>query len=337
MFDLAAQVLDWLGQDRPVMVARLIETRGFSSAEPAAAVAATPGQQWAGRLLAGAADHELADLLRPGPPRVAGVTVSDHHAQHAGLSCGGLARVLVQPAQDIGDDTWRRLASGDSCCLVTDFADHRVGPTRTVTPDQPIEPSHPAAATVTRLYARGSSLTSVVDENGVRAVVTALWPSPTLVVVGDGLIAEALADVGRLLGWRPRIVDGVAAPERLSAGLRAGDVCVVLSHDLDISGRALRGALHGAASYVGALGSRRTQAARAAWLGQRGVGEDLVDRIHGPAGFDIGALSPHEIAVAIVAEAMAARTGHAGTPLRERSGSIHPAGVAAPPPRYPAS
>jgi xanthine dehydrogenase accessory factor len=96
---------------------------------------------------------------------------------------------------------------------------------------------------------------------------------------------------------------------------------VVISHDAEIAGRALMAVLSGGAGYIGALGSRRTQQARAKWLAEHGVTE--LDRIHGPAGLDVGADTPAEIAVSIVAEALAVRSGSSAVSLRERSGSIH--------------
>jgi xanthine dehydrogenase accessory factor len=96
----------------------------------------------------------------------------------------------------------------------------------------------------------------------------------------------------------------------------------------------LRAALAGGAGYVGALGSRRTQAARAEWLTAAGVRPDAQERIHGPAGLDIDAHTPAEIAISIVAEILAARAGSGGGALSSRPGPVHTAGVQAPPPRY---
>jgi xanthine dehydrogenase accessory factor len=96
---------------------------------------------------------------------------------------------------------------------------------------------------------------------------------------------------------------------------------VVLSHDDEIAGPALEAALAGDVGYIGALGSRRTQQSRAQWLADHGVTER--DRIHGPAGLDIGANTPAEIAISIVAEALATKSGSTPGSLRDRAGSIH--------------
>ncbi len=116
--------------------------------------------------------------------------------------------------------------------------------------------------------------------------------------------------------------------------LRPSDAFVVLSHDRDVDGPALAAALSGSAGYVGALGSRRTQAARRDWMTDYGVDVADQDRIHGPAGLDIDAHTPAEIAISIVAEIVAGRSAATGGALRDRSGPVHVAGVHAPPPRY---
>ena len=92
----------------------------------------------------------------------------------------------------------------------------------------------------------------------------------------------------------------------------------MISHD-DDAGRAGAGGGAGRrVGYIGALGSRRTQQSRADWLAYRGITD--LERVHGPAGLDIGANTPAEIAVSILAEALAVTSGKAAGSLRERSG-----------------
>lgn len=162
-----------------------------------------------------------------------------------------------------------------------------------------------------------------------------LWPVPTLVVVGDGLIADALAAQAALLGWHSTSTDDVDAAVTAAGSLHRSDAYVVLSHSRDVDGPALTAALESDAGYVGGLGSRRTQAARRDWLTEHGV--TGLERIHGPAGLDIDAHTPAEIAVSIVAEIIAGRAGRAsssGGALRDREGPVHVAGVQSPPPRH---
>ena len=99
------------------------------------------------------------------------------------------------------------------------------------------------------------------------------------------------------------------------------DKVVVLSHDQALAGPALAAALGGRVGYIGALGSRRTQQARTDWLADRGITQ--LDRIYGPAGLDIGANAPPEIAVSIIAEALAVNAGRSVGSLRDRAAAIH--------------
>jgi xanthine dehydrogenase accessory factor len=98
----------------------------------------------------------------------------------------------------------------------------------------------------------------------------------------------------------------------------------VLRQALVVDGPARAAALASGAAYIGAMGSRRTQARRRAWLHANGVSAELADSIRGPAGLDIGADTPAEIAVAIVAEIVASRRGAVETSaLSARPGPIH--------------
>ena len=130
---------------------------------------------------------------------------------------------------------------------------------------------------------------------------------PQLVIVGFGPVAEALAPAAALLGWQTRTVSDPGTAGGLIAALAGPDKLVVASHDQELAGRALAAALDSDVGYIGALGGRRAQQARADWLAYRGYSD--LSRIHGPAGLDIGADTPAEIALSILAEAVAVQAG----------------------------
>jgi len=328
MYEIAERVRSWLAEGGDARVAIVVGTRGFSSREPVAAAAWTADGRVVGQLLPGLPMPALdgTGLLE--------VAVGPEDAAAAGLACAGVATVLVQPAAALPADVWDRIADREPLCLVTTLLDGIC--TTDVYTATTIRDAFPPAGDVPRLFARGVS-SALVSAGDPTTVAVALWPVPALVVVGDGLIADALRNQAGLLGWRVEITDGVDDAVAAAAGRHRSDAYVVLSHDRDVDGPAIAAALAGGAGYVGALGSRRTQAARREWLTGRNVlGKDQA-RIHGPAGLDIDAHTPAEIAVAIVAEIVAARAGATGRPLRERTGPVHDAGVSAPPPRYPLS
>lgn len=314
MYDIALTVAACLRAGTRVDVAWAVETHGFSSRDNNEALALTPGGGRVGAVLSGAVNEQLAAAAAErSVARIVDCHVGDLDASAVGLSCGGDARCLLMPAAELPPPLWDLLVNRQPVCLVTRLADADVVDTVLLT----AETVEAAGDDLARLFNRATSAVSVTAER----VVTVLWPVPQLVIVGGGAIATALDDAAGFLGWHARTVADADTATALIGSLAALDKVVVLSHDDDIAGPALMAALSGEVGYIGALGSRRTQAARADWLATRAV-TDLA-RIHGPAGLDIGAGTPAEIAVSIVAEALATRAGSTPRPLKDRAGSIH--------------
>jgi xanthine dehydrogenase accessory factor len=167
-------------------------------------------------------------------------------------------------------------------------------------------------------------------------------PEHRLLVFGAVDIAEALCRAAKELGWQTIVADPrgtFATPERMPSADELlvewpdetlarvkpdGDTAVVvLSHEDRFDIPALKGALETDAFYVGALGARRNQERRRERLSEEGVAEEDIERIAGPAGLDIGAHSPAETAVSILAEILARRAGRSGGPLKDGTGRIH--------------
>lgn len=143
-----------------------------------------------------------------------------------------------------------------------------------------------------------------------------------LLVVGAGPVADALVPMASLLGWRTTIA---ATLDEATAALPEAQAVVVTSHDSDVDAPALAAAIAARPAYIGAMGSRGRQAQRKEWLLAHGVTEGELDAVHGPAGLDIGANTPSEIALAILAELVATLRGApAPGSLKHGSGSIHP-------------
>jgi xanthine dehydrogenase accessory factor len=167
-------------------------------------------------------------------------------------------------------------------------------------------------------------------------------PPPRLFVYGAVNTAEALAAAAKLLGWRTVVADARAAfataeripsadelvvawPEEAFAqvGPDHATAIVVLTHDDKFDLPALELALGSDAFYIGLIGGRRNQERKRERLREAGVSEEAIERIAGPAGLDLGADSVPETALSILAEALAARNGRRGGPLRERRERIH--------------
>ena len=187
---------------------------------------------------------------------------------------------------------------------------------------------------------RGRSHVLEVGESKVFADV--YGPPPRLVVYGAVDTAEALCRAAKLLGWTGVVADArarfatrerlpsadeiiVAWPEEALAQVQPdlGTAVVVLTHDDKFDLPALAGALASEAFYIGALGSRRNQERRRERLVEAGVADEDLDRIAGPCGLDIGAESPAETALSILAEILATRARRAGGPLKQAKTRIH--------------
>src|SRR5262249_13714540 len=154
--------------------------------------------------------------------------------------------------------------------------------------------------------------------------------------------AEALCRAAKLLGWRTVVADArarFATPERMPSADELlllwpdealaqvepdiGTAVVVLAHDDKFDLPMIRGALASDAFYVGWIGSHRNQERRRGLLREDGVTDDELARISGPTGLDIGANTPAESAVSILAEIIGARSGRSGGPLKDAKSRIH--------------
>jgi xanthine dehydrogenase accessory factor len=184
--------------------------------------------------------------------------------------------------------------------------------------------------------------TGLVEHEGRKVFVEVFGPPPKLVVLGAVDVAESLCALAGRLGWRTVVADTrgkLATRERIPSadelevgwpdevlariGLDEDSAVVVLTHDDKLDTPALLAALRSPAFYVGALGSRRAQATRRERLLEAGLDEAALERLSGPSGLDLGASTPPETALSILAEAVAIRAGRSGGRLAESTGRIH--------------
>ncbi|MGO9178227.1 MAG: XdhC family protein [Candidatus Limnocylindrales bacterium] len=183
---------------------------------------------------------------------------------------------------------------------------------------------------------RGTSGT--VQVGGRSLFIEAFSRRPRLIIVGAVQVAIALVAIARTLGYETIVVDGrpafatrerfpdadrlvVGWPDEVADGIGLGpaDAVAVLSHDVKFDEPAIVTALGRGCRYVGAVGSRKTQADRRARLRAAGIGEGDLVRLRGPIGLDLGGRNPAEVALAIMAEVVAARYGGSGRPMLDRA------------------
>lgn len=336
--DLARALLT--AGDRPTVTARVIDIQGLSTWAGDEIVVVDEDGVRHGQVLGVAGAERLRAAARPllaagAAPALATAVVEIHGAavEEAGLSCGGRAELLLQPTAAIPAALWELLGSRTPAVLLTRLGG--AAASQVVAGDGRswgrLDPPAPeAAAEAVRLIGTGHSATRRVDDEHGTVLVEAWVPAPRLVVVGTGDLVGALTAQGRLLGWETVPVAGGPDgegdwPALLEAlGWAGGSAAlVVLSHDPGVDAPALGAGLDAGVSYVGAMGSRATQARRLERLRADGRTEEQLERIHRPIGLDLGGRSAPEVALAICAEILASHCGRDARPLKDRSGPIN--------------
>ncbi|MEX2324164.1 MAG: XdhC family protein [Nitriliruptoraceae bacterium] len=301
MYNLALSVQACLRATTRVDVAFPVASDDFEVNPGIDAVALTPGGGKVGSLLAEPFGNQLADIAQRqlDSGRIVHLTLSDAEAALYGLPQGGALDSAVVPATQLPDDLWPLLADRQPVCL-TLTVDNREIISTTLFTAETIETAGPDAVAA---FTSGASTV----EPSPDGLIVVLRPTPRLVITGAGPIAEAVRSVAELVGWQVIIEPETSTALGLMAGLAPIDSALIIGHDVESSSRVLAAALDSAAGYIGALGSRKQQQQRADWLAYRGITD--LDRVHGPAGFNIGAESPAEIAASIVAEIIATQRG----------------------------
>ncbi|WP_423917312.1 XdhC family protein [Candidatus Poriferisodalis sp.] len=285
MYGIALSVAACLRGGTRVDVAWNLDPGRTSRFDPADAVAITPGGGRLGSLLDGAIDSRLIEIAaaKPTSGRVVEIELNAIESHTVGVAPGTTIRILVAPASTLPGELWDQLLERRPTCLVAELDCDTVVETKVLQTD-----------------ASGSAV-----EFGSDSVTTAWSPRPTFVVMGSGPMAEALAAAGELVSWNVEHIGGPDAAVGMAATLSSIDGLVVTGHDIEGTGRVLLAAMNSQAGYLGSVGPQSIQAARLDWLAYRGVTDTT--RICAPAGIDIGARTPSEVAVSVLAEMIAVR------------------------------
>jgi xanthine dehydrogenase accessory factor len=293
-------------------------------------------------------------------PRLLRYGVSDELAQTAGLMCGGSVEVLAHElrgeARTVCAQAFGAVAQDNAVALATVVDGPLAGAKLAVVDGVQIGSlggPELLDRTVSRdLAALSERRTSALRHYGgggealgreLTVHLHAFGVPPTLVLVGAIDYSAAVAALASQIGYRIVIVDAREAfarsdrfsrvaeveigwPDRAIDERRLGprDAVIVFSHDAKFDEPAILAALRSEVGYVGALGSRRTAADRAARLLAAGADAASLERVHSPCGLDIGAATPEEVAISIMAEVIAARSGRVGMPLVSSAGAIRP-------------
>ena len=334
MRELLPDLQRWRARDQRVALATVVATRRSAPRPVGSKLAVSEGGDLAGSVSGGCVENEVyeaaREVLRGGPPRLQTYGISDDLALSVGLPCGGEIDVWVdEPEPALLAELEEIVRADEHAVLLTDLDG---GGSRLVRPGE--------ATRADDLIRNGHS--RVVEVEGRRLFADVFGPPPRLLVYGAIDTADALCAAAKTIGWRTIVADArakfatrerlphadeiiVAWPEQTLDQVKPdhATAIVVLTHDDKFDLPLLTRALDSDAFYIGAIGSRRNQARRRERLLDDGVDEATLDRVAGPAGLDIGAQTPAETAISILAEIMAARAGREGGPLKHASGRIH--------------
>ncbi|MFY0633107.1 MAG: XdhC family protein [Vannielia sp.] len=303
--------LAWHREGKGAVLATVVETWG-SAPRPVGAHLAISGAgalegSVSGGCVEGAVVAEAFEALETGQSKLLTYGVSDDEAFGVGLACGGTIRILVQP-----------VGAGISEAALAEV----VGAMEARRPVAYVVDTESWAARVVGpegFAERFRADRSGFEEDG-KTFVGIHNPPLRMAVVGAVHIAQFLVPMARMAGYDPFLVDpreAFATPERFPGttishdwpdealatwGLDARTAVVTLTHDPKIDDPAIAAALASECFYLGALGSTRTHAKRVERLQAAGADAEQIARIHAPVGLNIGAKSPAEIAVSVLAQ-----------------------------------
>jgi xanthine dehydrogenase accessory factor len=321
--ELADSIERWRARGDRVALATVVATRRSAPRPVGSKLIVSERGELLGSVSGGCVESDVAaaavEVIAEGAPRLLTYGIDDEQAWSVGLPCGGEIDVFVERFEGELPDP------AEPAVALTMLTGERAGEHRLAGPEE-VEP--------------GPS--RVLELEGESVFAEVLGPPPRLLVIGGIDTAEELCRSAKALGWRTAVADprpGLVTRERLPSpdelivawpaealeqlAPGADSAVVVLTHEERLDVPALVSALSSEAFYVGAIGSRRTQEKRRERLLEAGVGEAELERLAGPAGLDLGANTPAETALSILAEVLAVRAGHAGGRLVERSGRIH--------------
>ena len=359
----------WLRDGRRVVGATLVEAIGSAPLDPGAQMLVDDRANIEGSVTGGCVEGALVEeaqlILGGEAARVVTYGVSDEEAAGVGLMCGGTVRVFVHEhrgdALEALDAVAGARAADEPVAVATLLDGDQVGAKMAILGDRVVGGLGVAELLdrsvqrdargqldegISRLRRYGAG--GEVMGADLAVYIQAFSTQPRMVIFGAIDFSAEMAKVASEIGYKVTICDArgpfvksprfsraaevvVDWPDRYLEGedLSERDVVLVFTHDAKFDEPALIGALATEAGYVGALGSRKTQARRVERLREAGLDEGAIARIHAPCGLDIGARTPPETVVSILAEVIAVRTGRTGESLRETSGPIHGQGVVA--------
>ncbi|MHA1524585.1 MAG: XdhC family protein [Alphaproteobacteria bacterium] len=331
MIDQLQTALDWHNAGRAVALATVVDTWGSAPRPTGSQLVIDARGEFEGSVsggcVEGAVVAEAMDAITAGKPKLLTYGVADETAWEVGLACGGRIKILVEPVGAVRDPV-----------LMAQIIE-QVAARRPVTVAIRIDDGVSwllGAGEAGSALGEAAAKLAQADRSGIAQTPEGAFflciynPGLRMTIIGAVHIAQALVPLARQVGFEVTVVDpraAFASPARFpgvalmpiwpdeALATRPPDArtaMVALTHDPKIDDPALSLALRSRCFYIGALGSKKTHAARIARLEEAGFGSVDLARLHAPIGLAIGARSPAEIAVAIVAQIIGQLRGKGG-------------------------
>lgn len=339
MREILDDLTRWSNEPQAIAVATVIQTWGSAPRGVGSKMALTPAGNLSGSVSGGCVETSVfeagLEVIETSTPQLLHFGVADETAWEVGLACGGTIEVFVEKLTEPVLQFWRKVVAqelaaavatvirGNAAWLGKKMLLNELG--ETSGDDLPFALPQLKAALETGQSSRQTipspphSLTA--SSNELEFFIEAHIPAPQLICIGAGHISIALTQIAKIVGYRTTVIDPRTAfanterfphVDRLMAQwpndamkqvpLSRGTAIAALTHDPKIDDIALIAALNSNAFYIGALGSKKTHAQRIERLKAAGLSDAALARIHAPIGLDIGARTPEEIALAVMAE-----------------------------------
>ncbi|MDH3246150.1 MAG: XdhC family protein [Saprospiraceae bacterium] len=327
MVDIAAQIKSWWREGETFALATVVKTWRSAPRQAGSCMAVTKDFKIIGSVSGGCVEGEVAkkaqEVMETGQPALIRFGVSNDEAWNVGLSCGGAIEVYLEPFPGENMDSWK---------VLLDRIDAKKPSVLVKSLDSATEQSVygpdlgsqglgeiPLSNAINSLSKGESNKVEIED----RPIFFHSFPvQPHLIMIGAAHITIDLIRLARLQGFRTTVIDprGIFSdsiiesdrPDKLNIDwpqeilpemkLDSSTYVAILSHDTKIDDPALKILLRSEVAYIGALGSKKTHERRRARLIEAGFSEEEIARIHGPIGLNIGALTPAEIALSVIAE-----------------------------------
>lgn len=331
MKDVINEIDSWLADgETAVALATVVQTWGSAPRRAGAKMALTPNGRLCGSVSGGCVEGAVFDagtaVLHSGQGQLLHFGVADETAWEVGLACGGTIEIFVEPLDAQVYAFWRDLLTQDkagaSVTIVRGPAE-LVGRKLTFARDGQQLGTLGTAELDAQARTLGNSLKGPARQTwgDLDLFIEVFRPVPTLIMVGGVHIAVALTSLARVLNYHTVVIDPRRAfgsaerfphvdrlltlwPDKALAelALTPETAVALLTHDPKIDDPALKLLLPSPVFYIGALGSQKTHAKRQERLRQMGFSPAAIDRIHAPIGLKLGAQTPEEIALSILAE-----------------------------------